>query len=174
MVGEKVDLLYGAEAGGGLGDGLDGGAVGIEAGDERHPDLHGHAALGQPLEVGQGQGDLAAGPVEEALLIHMFEIRQQQVEVGEAGFNLVPGHVQATFHRGMQPLDLAAGQQVGGKCGLHEGLAAGEGDPAATALEEGAISQDGGHQGVQALLPAAHLQRFAGAEAAQPFHIVGL
>lgn len=102
----------------------------------------------------------------------MLEIRQQQVEVGEARFNLVPGYVQAAFHRGMQPLGLAAGQQVGGKFGLHEGLAAGEGDTAATALEEGAISQDGGHQGVQALLPAAHLQRFAGAEAAQPFHIL--
>ncbi len=174
MVGEKVDLLHSAKAGGSLGNGLYGCAVGIEAGDERHPDLHGHAALGQTLEVGQGQGDLAAGPVEEALLIHVLEIRQQQVEMGEAWLNLVPGHVQATFHCGMQSLGLAAGQQVGSKFGLHERFTAGEGDSAAAALEEGAIPQDGGHQGVQTLLPAAHLQRFAGAEAAQPFHIVGL
>lgn len=82
------------------------------------------------------------------------------------------GHVQTTFHRGMQPFGLAAGKQAGGKFGLHEGLAAGEGHPAAAALEEGAIPQDSGHQGVEALLPAAHLQRFAWAEAAQPFHIL--
>ena len=82
--------------------------------------------------------------------------------------------MEAALDRGVQPFGLATGQQGSGKVGLHKRLAAGEGDATAAALEEGAIPQDGVHQGVQALLPAAHLQRFAWAEAAQPFHIIGL
>ncbi|MNH14820.1 hypothetical protein D3C79_744180 [compost metagenome] len=82
--------------------------------------------------------------------------------------------MEAALDRGVQPLCLAAGQQGGGKVGLHKRLATGEGDATAAALEEGAIPQYGVHQGIQGFIPAAHLQRFARAETAQPFHIVGL
>ena len=88
--------------------------------------------------------------------------------------HLVPGHMEAALDRRVQPLCLAACQQSGGKVGLHKRLATGEGDATAAAFEEGTIPQDGVHQGVQRFIPAANLQRFAGAEAAQPFHIVGL
>ncbi|MNC33076.1 hypothetical protein D3C75_814580 [compost metagenome] len=80
MVGEEVDLLHSAEAGGGVGDGFDRCAVGIEAGNERYPDLHRHAVLGEAFEVRDGQLHLAAGPVKETFFIHVFEIRQHQIQ----------------------------------------------------------------------------------------------
>lgn len=82
--------------------------------------------------------------------------------------------MEAALDRGVQPFGLAAGQQGRCKVGLHKRLATGEGDATAAALEEGAIPQDGVHQGVQGFIAAAHLQRFARTEAAQPFHIIGL
>ena len=55
-------------------------------------------------------------------LIHLLEIRQQQIQVGQTGLDMGPGHMQAGLHGGVDPLGLGCRQQLTGKLVLQEGF----------------------------------------------------
>jgi len=137
----------------------DGRVVGVQPGNQRHPDLDRHPRLRQSGQIRLDLFVAASGEFPVPGAVGVFEVVEKAVGPRQNPFEGAPGDLAAGVHRGVDRLLFQQLEQFGSEIGLEQRLAAGEGDSAAGNRVEHAVLQHRGHGFFLRQFPPVEFQR---------------